>query len=136
VLLPSDPLLGYASGRPLDPVNLSRSAQLQYLVETGTEYAGGWRQKFSKLSLRAWDQGGAVLVTNHVLAPRPERDWNWTEGDIPEVRWADFPAFFSRLELSRTPDRDGFSEVARTGENRRAMEDVAVGAARRSTPSN
>jgi hypothetical protein len=132
VVLPVDPMMEYAIIRPLDPVNLNRSAQFEYLVESGMEYAGRWREKFSKLTLQAWEQGGTVFVSNQVFASRPERDWNWTEGDIPGVRWTDFPAFFSRLQSEgASSGADGFTEIARTDENRRVMEEISAASASR-----
>jgi hypothetical protein len=130
VMMPIDPVITYASVRPLNAANLDTPLQIHYLVETGMANARQWQRKFAHLSLRAWEQSGTVLVSNQVFAARPERPWNWTEGDVPGVRWIDFPAFFSRLQRGRaTSNGEGFSEIAGTEENRRVLDEIAAGGA-------
>jgi hypothetical protein len=51
------------------------------------------------------DQHGTVWVSTQVMAERPKREWNWTEGDIPGVKWRDLPEFFRGFDYS--PNANG-----------------------------
>jgi hypothetical protein len=78
VPLTADPALIFAMSRPFHPLNQPKRFPVRQLILAGTDRARLWRQDFSRLSLEALNQGGTVWVSNHLLAPAPQRDWNWT----------------------------------------------------------
>lgn len=122
----SDPILTFAMGRPFHPLNQPQRFPVRQLILTRTDHAPLWRQDFAKLSLEALRQGGSVWVSNHLLAPVPQRDWNWTEGDIPGLRWTDLPQFFHSLGLSESGGPpDGFSQLQPSPATLAALESIS-----------
>jgi len=81
---------------PFEEINRSADFQIQgvYLAMMNTSY---WKRAFADKVLSVWDAGGDVFVTTRVWADRPERNWDWVEGDDPYTIWKDFNGFFRTL---------------------------------------
>jgi len=89
---------------------------------------GEWRRDFSSKALETWSAGGDVWFSRRLLAERPRADWNWVEGADPRLRWADLPAFFTRLETGEAlGGGDGFVLLLRTPRNEEFLRNAAEG---------
>lgn len=87
-----------------------------------------WKRDFSKTVLSVWDKGGDVWITTRVWSPQPRRDWNWSEGDDPIIRWKTIVDFFSPFE--HTPPGtmdDGFVKLIRSAGNQALLRTFAGG---------
>lgn len=108
---------------PLNPaVSISRF-QVNDTVELASQRTAKWRAEFAGRTLEQWAANRELWVSERLLAPRPERQWKWVEGDDRRVRWSDLPAMFTALQFdSRVlPGGDGFLRVARSEANRRLL---------------
>ena len=113
-----DPTLAFVFGRPFHPINRPHPLPVSQVLAVGMDRVQFWRQDFARKSLDAIGSGGSVWLSNALLAPRPERAWNWTEGDVPGVHWTDLPAFFSRFDVTeRDSAANGFSRIGETDAN-------------------
>jgi hypothetical protein len=122
----SDPVLRLVNARPFSP--LSRNRFLYYVaVPWGTAHAEFWRRQWADLVQTAWENGGRAWISNRFHAEVPDPAWGWVEGDDPRLRWADFHAFFEKLDLgSAFGGADGFSEITRTNGNQLLFDSVRV----------
>jgi len=85
-----------------------------------------WKQDFAARVLAAWAKGGQIWVTNRVSYPKPRQEWNWVEGDDPNVGWAGIVNFFRPLD--RGPvlgGEDGFFLLSRSTANYSALSSIA-----------
>lgn len=77
-----------------------------------------WKRDFANRVLAEWKRGGGIWVTTRVWAQRPRREWNWVEGDDPDVKWKDIVEFFKLLEHDDgAPREDGFALLPRSARN-------------------
>jgi len=82
-----------------------------------------WKRDFATRVLAIWNQGGNVWVSTRVWSERPERNWNWVEGDDPNVRWKDIVDFFKPIEHSTAASSgDGFALISQSGKNQEFLE--------------
>ena len=82
-----------------------------------------WSSDFAERALEQWAKHEEVWVSERCLAPRPESDWQWVEGDDGRVHWRDIPAVFTMLQYdeSLADERDGFRRLAQTQENKERL---------------
>ena len=122
-----DDRMAFTVRRPFHPLNQPHRFPFRQVVPIGDRLPL-WRQDFGHFSLEAWNAGGSVWISNRLMAPRPERSWNWTEGDLPGLRWTQFPELFSAFSYSKQlPGPDGFSLLAVNPGNRSRLEKLAEG---------
>jgi hypothetical protein len=78
---------------------INRGAEFQivgiYQPMVRTAY---WKHDFATKVLSIWNRGGDVWVTTRVWSPQPRREWNWIEGDDPNLQWKDIVEFFRPLD--------------------------------------
>jgi hypothetical protein len=120
-----DPLVRFATTRPLDQLNRPMRLPVRVIVPAGLAEVAAWRRRFARETLAAMDKHGTVWVSTQVMAERPKREWNWTEGDIPGVKWRDLPEFFRGFEYS--PNDNGgcpFLLLRDTARNRDKLVDA------------
>jgi len=115
----TDELINFNRSFPFNPLNINGALHVGSLVTQGTEEVKTWREDFAAKTLKVWQSGGDIWLSNRAVAERPKFDWNWVEGDDRNISWRDFPAFFSRLDLSESiGGEDGFRLVEPTDHNR------------------
>jgi hypothetical protein len=90
---------------------INRGAEFQivpvYLPMMRTAY---WKHDFATKVLSVWNRGGDVWVTTRVWSEEPRREWNWIEGDDPNLTWKDIVAFFRPLDHGQSVvGNDGFA---------------------------
>jgi len=121
-----DELVNFDRSFPFHPLNRGARPRVFSLVTPGSAQVKTWREEFAARTLAAWDEGGEVWVSRRAFAARPDFDWNWAEGDDPNVRWRDFPEFFSRLDAGETVGGDdGFFLLPPTPRNVPLLRDLA-----------
>jgi len=77
-----------------------------------------WKYDFASRVLAAWKQGGSIWITTRVRAMQPRREWNWVEGDDPNIMWRDIVEFFKAFEFSQDPSgEDGFTLLPQSVHN-------------------
>jgi hypothetical protein len=117
-----DDLINFGRSFPLHPINRRGGLQLGALVTPGTTYATRWREEFAASALKAWQLGGDVWISKRALSARPRADWNWVEGDVPNLSWSDFARFFAQLETGQSVGGDdGFVMVLPTANNQELL---------------
>jgi hypothetical protein len=85
-----------------------------------------WKHDFAARVLSTWEHGGDVVVTLRVWSPSPKRDWNWAEGDDPNVRWQDITRFFASLDHEPMgKNDDGFAILTRSSTNQELLNSFA-----------
>jgi hypothetical protein len=95
------------------------------LIEPSVSSALRWRERFAERVLRHWDAGGNVWVRRGGLHETPDPMLQWVEGDNPDIRWADVPAFLRQFEYDRESSRpDGFVRLTRSLRSREALEAI------------
>ncbi|HLL17025.1 MAG TPA: hypothetical protein VK388_18335 [Pyrinomonadaceae bacterium] len=120
-----DELVNFNRSFPFHPLNRDEDLKVYSLVTPGTSQVLQWREDLASLSFETWGRGGDIWISRRALSDRPQRDWNWVEGDDPNVHWRDFPAFFSQVELGETVGgEDGFMLLAPTPDNQRLLRAV------------
>lgn len=89
-------------------------------VEVASQRTAVWRAEFAQRTQEQWARDREVWVSERHLAPRPESDWGWVEGDDRRIRWPELPAMLATLEFDSKvlPGSDGFLRVARSQANR------------------
>jgi hypothetical protein len=93
-------------------------AVLPLIPTLGPEIAN-WRGLFGQRMLTTWHQGGQIWIARRAWADRPQREWNWVEGDDWRVHWKDFHAVLSPFQIdAQVGGMDGFNRIANTPENR------------------
>jgi hypothetical protein len=106
-----------------DPMDhsLDHLPRVVVLIPTLDTGIAKWRAGFAETLLAMWDRGGDVWITKRAWAPRPQREWNWVEGDDWHVRWSDVGRVLSRFTVdAETGGPDGFYRVANSRANRAA----------------
>ncbi|HKQ79441.1 MAG TPA: hypothetical protein VJ810_37450 [Blastocatellia bacterium] len=117
-----DELVNFNISFPSHSINRQAKWRLIDLVSPGMTEATRWRERFAVAALSAWQDEGEVWLARRALAPRPNPEWIWAEGDDRNVSWADFPKLFSQLELGRSVgDEDGFILLPRSPHNERLL---------------
>lgn len=66
-----------------------------YLPMMHTAY---WKHDFAKTVLLRWKAGSDVWVTTRVWSETPKQEWNWVEGDDPNLKWTDLVGYFKSLD--------------------------------------
>lgn len=123
-----DDLVNFNRSFPLHPVNRRGGLVIGALVTPGTSQSAQWREEFAARTLKAWEKGDDVWVSQQVFSQRPRPDSNWAEGSDQHVSWHDFNAFFANLKVEQAVGgEDGFVLVAPSAENRRFLESFAQG---------
>lgn len=111
---------------PFDEINRRGTLRVIPLMEVGVDLGQNWRQDFARRTLAAWEAGGDVWLSQRLFAARPRPEWNWVEGDDPNLSWLDISPFFSRMEMGQSlGGDDGFRLLLPSTTNRQFLEDVA-----------
>ena len=122
-----EPVTVLIEQQPFDP--LLRGLNIPtYQVLGNTGLSRLWRKELARRVLAQWTAGSDVWITKWGLQERPAAELGWVEGDDPDVRWHDVPAFLSQLEFdSSTARPDGFVRLARSDRNRAMLGPLANG---------
>jgi hypothetical protein len=116
-VLPNDELSFLWVSAPFNQANRNFNAQILgiYQPMMGTAF---WKRDFANRVLRVWNQGGQVWVTTRVWSEQPQAEWNWVEGDDPNIMWNSMAQFFRGLDRDASTRRgDGFSLLSRSLNN-------------------
>ncbi|HEV2829289.1 MAG TPA: hypothetical protein VGW76_16955 [Pyrinomonadaceae bacterium] len=109
-----------------NPVNIKYQLRIYSLLSLNTAQVTRWRESFAVQALSIWQGGGEVWVTKRVKSPIPRSEWNWVEGDDPQVSWTDVHKFFESLEMSASVGGDdGFLLLSASPENERLLRVLA-----------
>jgi hypothetical protein len=85
-----------------------------------------WRHDFAVKVLSTWRDGGSTLVTMRVWSEEPKRQWNWAEGDDPNIRWRDVVRFFGPLDhVPAATTEDGFAFLTHSTTNEVVLKSYA-----------
>jgi hypothetical protein len=123
-----DSLAEFCHEFPLDRLNSEYQWQYYDVLEINAARLSMWRQDLAIRILWSWHHGGTVWMPIRFLHDRPNRNWNWVEGDDPRVRWSDLPAFFSQFNVgSLTGGQDGFVSLPDDPVNQGILVNVAKG---------
>jgi hypothetical protein len=121
-----DEVYAFNQNFPFNRINRSGRLAADSLVDPGSTQISRWRQIFASKTLAKWDKGGDVWITKRVLSSRPKADWNWVEGDDPNISWTDIYKFFGNLEFGQAVGKeDGFVLVLPSDHNRQFLNKVA-----------
>jgi hypothetical protein len=116
--------MSFNRNRPFHELNLE-GLKIHSLMAPGTPEAAHWRESVSRRILQAWGDGERVLISSHLMAPKPDASWNWVEGDDKRVSWRDFHQFFGMLEITPATSGQGeFRELLPTPRNRNVLQGV------------
>lgn len=103
--------------RPFDPL-MRRLPRTYVAAELQSSRTLTWRGDVARLVLETWKTGHQIWISKRLLASHPKPEWNWVEGDDARIRWADLPAYFSRLQpASDCCGEDGFVLLDQSPEN-------------------
>jgi hypothetical protein len=134
-LVGDDPLFHLREITPFDEIDRLPSLQITPIYVPMMNSAS-WKRDFSLRVLRAWQTGGVALITTRVWAAEPERSWNWTEGDDPNISWKHIVSFFGRLDHSLIQGGEGrFALLTRSSENEMYLSSLANSDFSQSGPS-
>jgi hypothetical protein len=98
---------------PFDPENRENALPLYHVIDPAFKGVGEWKSASSCRIMQAWNAGGQAWLSKRLVAPRPEPDWEWVEGDVDIVHWSDLPAFFKQLDTNEDlGGPDGFLRIA------------------------
>ena len=114
---------------PLDSSLAVSRFRVTDTVEMASQRTAEWRTEFAQRTREQWAEDREVWISERHLAPRPESDWGWVEGDDRRIRWIELPAMLATIEFDSKilPGNDGFLRVARSQANR----DLLTGLVRR-----
>ncbi|MBV8866216.1 MAG: hypothetical protein JO210_12550, partial [Acidobacteriaceae bacterium] len=108
----NDPLSRYFSRRPFDPANQQNGLPLYHVFDFAALGSTSWRGGASCRALRAWREGGEVWLSKRFLAPRPQLEWGWVEGDYRNLQWTEVRQFFGQFDVdSDLGGPDGFERI-------------------------
>ncbi len=108
-----DDLVATLSRLAFDDINRPSPLTVYDIIEPGNNRVLTWRQDFAAQTLKAWESGGEVWVSKRVWSARPDRSWNWAEGDDPRISWKELPRFFATLSTdAESGGPDGFRRIA------------------------
>jgi hypothetical protein len=111
------------------PVNREDWLRLYIVAAAGTTFARSWRELAAAKCFETWAQGGDVWISDRFFAERPQPQWDWTEGDDPNLRWADVSLFFRQFDKGIDVGApDGFSLLEKTAKNSRILESLPANA--------
>ena len=97
-------------------------ASYYYIADQSTGDPRDWRNRFADRVFLIWSRQGDVWVSKRLIAERPASEWGWAEGDDPNLRWREIPAFFRQFVFDRDiGGHDGFSRLARTPSNEKSL---------------
>jgi hypothetical protein len=87
-------------------------------VELGNQRTPLWKEDFTARVLQRIRKGEPVWISKRLLREIPLPEWEWTEGDDPNVRWREFPMFFRALDYTHdVGGEDGFQLLSSTARN-------------------
>jgi hypothetical protein len=120
-----DPIFRFQNADPFHPFSQAVFRVLD-AIEPGTLRGQRFRQVFAIEADSAWQHGGDVWISRRLIAERPLPDWDWVEGDTPDVGWQDLSGYYRQFATdAETGGRDGFLRIAASPENRlRARADL------------
>ena len=113
----ADSIAAFRRDVPFHEINRGAEFQITgiYLPMVRTAY---WKDDFASRVLSIWNRGGDVWVTTRVWSEQPRREWNWIEGDDPNLKWKDFVEFFRPLDHgSAVGGDDGFVLLSHSAKN-------------------
>ncbi len=114
----NDPLNGYFEKSPFDPRNQAGALPLYQVIGVHAQEFKSWKVDSSCRILQAWRAGGDALLSERLIALRPQPDWGWVENDDPRVHWTDLRRFYGQLDVDEElGNSDGFVLIARTEKN-------------------
>ncbi len=95
------------------PIHAERDElPLEGAAAPGLADTAHWREDISRRIQPVWDKGGEVWFAKRLLAEKPRPEWNWVEGDDPDLSWHDLSEFFRSLETDADlGGTDGFVRV-------------------------
>jgi hypothetical protein len=118
-----DPLSAYFQRAPFDPENRENALPLYHVIDPAFKGVGEWKSASSCRIMQAWNAGGQAWLSKRLVAPRPEPDWEWVEGDVDVVHWSDLPAFFKQLDTNEDlGGPDGFLRIAYDSKNQEIIQ--------------
>ena len=104
-----DELVNFNRTFPFNPVNRKQNLQIGAVITPGRSETTSWRDDFLKSAESVWNKGGDVWLSKRLFASTPKPEWNWVEGDTPNISWTDLYNLFSQLDLGQsTGGADGF----------------------------
>ncbi len=108
-----DPLYYVPLTRPLDHSVASEKYNVRDVIEIASTRLLHWRAEFAARALDDWKHGREVWISRKLLAPRPELNDTWVEGDDPRIRWKELPEYFRKLATDREEGGvDGFYRLS------------------------
>ncbi len=117
-----DDLMEFSRNFPFSPVNSPRALPVYPLVTPGNADVAEWQEHFAARAESVWRAGGTVWISDRLLQPAPQADWNWVEGDVRQVSWTDLDPFFSHLQYGeRVGGEDGFVLLLPSNENQSVL---------------
>ena len=117
-VLLSEPIIDLATQHPFDSLNRPREIPSTWAVDLMNVHAAQWPTRVARFVLDNWREGRATWLEKAALADAPSDRLLWAEGDNPNVRWRDVPAFFRTLEFDReSSGADGFVRIAQSAGN-------------------
>lgn len=127
-----DELENFSRSFPLLPI-VNRSDFAFYpALNPGTPQNLHWKQDFSKIADRAWNEGGDVWLSRRFFDLHPRADSAWVEGDDVHVKWPQVYQFFSQLDQGMSVGgEDGFVLLLPDQKDRDLLDGVAADNARR-----
>jgi hypothetical protein len=125
-LVGDDPLVHVRQITPIDQVDQLPAVEIAS-VYVPLMNSGSWRHDLATKALSTWAHGGDVVVTKRVWSQKPKREWNWAEGDDPEIHWSDMVRFFAPLEHeSIGTGEDAFAVIAHSPKNETLLKSFAL----------
>ena len=116
-----DDVYAFNQNFPFNPINRA-GHETDNLVTPLSTLVLRWRQIFAGKTLQMWEKGGDIWITRRVLYPRPRVEWNWVEGDDPNISWIDIHNFFAPIEMGQTVGgEDGFVLVLPSPQNKQLL---------------
>ena len=121
-----DDLINFNRTFPFNPVNQNQDVHIASVVTPGASDVAQWRDGFLKGAELAWDAGGDVWISRRLLVSQPKAEWNWVEGDNPNVSWTDLYKLFSQLEVGESVGgEDGFVLLLPSEQNKEILRESA-----------
>lgn len=126
-----DDLVNFNRTFPFDPINRNRNLHIGSVITPGRSEATVWRDDFLKSTEAVWQRGGDVWLSKRLFAASPKSEWNWVEGDTPDISWTHLHSMFSQLETGESiGGEDGFVLLLPSERNREIIARAANAAKR------
>jgi hypothetical protein len=106
---------------PFHEINRGAKFEVQpvYMPMIRTAY---WKHDFAAKVLSVWALGGDVWVTTRVFYEQPRREWEWVEGDDPNITWKGIVDFFRPFAYGKAVGgEDGFVLLLHSPENQNIL---------------